>query len=449
MKRSKIIFSAVKVPLDYIFVSAAFLLAYFIRTYFEYDYVWGFNEYLRFTLGIAFLWVIIFVFLKLYIPQEKGRGFEELSRVVIGSFASTLLAISYIFLSRTDFFSRLVIFYALGFSILFVSIYRVILNFLQHYLYKFDVGIIRVAIIGNHGLAKTVINSLKNDKSWGYKIVKILDHNIFTKNLSVLGEGIDEVIVADTLASEKQISNLLEYCQEKGIGFKVIPNLFKVQSSKIDLTLLAGIPIIEYQRTPLFGWGAIYKRIFDIVAGLILILILSPVFIFCALGIKISSPNGPIFFRQKRVGLGEEFWFLKFRTMVPDAHKLHTEYIKKYGNMFKLKDDPRVFGFGKFLRKYSLDELPQFFNVLRGEMSLIGPRPPMSEEVKHYSAWHKRRLGIKPGITGLWQVSGRSDLDFDEWVRLDVYYIENWSLWLDLIILIKTIGVVLKGRGAY
>ena len=170
--------------------------------------------------------------------------------------------------------------------------------------------------------------------------------------------------------------------------------------------------------------------------------------ILIALIIKVTSP-GPILFKQSRVGLRSEFNFIKFRSMRQDAEKLHNEYIKKYGNMFKLKNDPRVTPFGRFIRKTSLDEIPQFFSVLCGEMSIVGPRPPMPEEVKFYSIQEKKRLGVKPGITGLWQVSGRSNTSFEEWVRLDVYYIENWSLWLDFSIMIKTLWAIFKKDGAY
>lgn len=449
MKRSKILFSALKVPFDYMFVVGAFMLAYFTRLQTDYDYIWNFNEFLKFTLVMAPIWILFFALQKLYVPSEKGHTFEEASRIIIGSLAATLISISYIFLSRTDFFSRLIIFYALAYSILLISTYRIVANLLRSYLYKFDIGVIRLAIIGNRGIAKLVINNLKTDLSWGYKIIKTLDHNALEKIQSVITSNIDEVIMADPYASDKQITRILNYCAERGIGFKVIPNLFRAQTAKVDLQLIAGIPMIEYQRTPLFGWGGIYKRIFDIITSIILLIILSPIYFLAVIGVKLSSPNGPILFRQKRVGLGRQFSFLKFRTMNPDAHKLHKKYIKKYGNMFKLKNDPRIYPLGKFLRKFSIDELPQIFNVLKGDMSLIGPRPPMPEEVEHYNEWQRKRLGVKPGITGLWQVSGRSNVDFDEWVRLDIYYIENWTLWLDFVILLKTIWVVVRGRGAY
>jgi len=178
------------------------------------------------------------------------------------------------------------------------------------------------------------------------------------------------------------------------------------------------------------------------------LLICSPLFLIIPILIKLDS-KGPIFFRQKRVGLDKNFIFLKFRTMKAGAQKQHRKMMRKYGLMFKLKNDPRVTKVGKWLRKTSLDELPQLINVFKGEMSLVGPRPPMPEEVVKYNHWQRKRLGVKPGMTGLWQVSGRSNLSFSEWVKLDKYYIEHWSLALDLQILFRTFIVLINKVGAY
>jgi exopolysaccharide biosynthesis polyprenyl glycosylphosphotransferase len=233
-----------------------------------------------------------------------------------------------------------------------------------------------------------------------------------------------------------------------GLGFKITPNLFLVRSSRVSVQSLVGVPILEFHRTPLDGWGQIIKRTSDIVMTAILLILLSPLMLLTALLVKLTS-KGPVLFRQERVGLEKNFIIFKFRTMNEKAPDDHQKMMKKYGVMFKLKRDPRLTPVGGFLRKTSLDELPQFFNVLKGEMSLIGPRPPMPAEVALYNNWQKKRLGVKPGITGLWQVSGRSELSFDDWVRWDAYYIENWSLWMDFQIFFKTIWVVFKSRGAY
>jgi exopolysaccharide biosynthesis polyprenyl glycosylphosphotransferase len=209
---------------------------------------------------------------------------------------------------------------------------------------------------------------------------------------------------------------------------------------------------MELVRTPLRGINLIMKRIVDIALSLIGLVAVLPVFLIVALAIKIDS-RGPVFFKQLRVGKNGSFFYMyKFRSMVANAEELKEKLFsinEATGPVFKIKKDPRVTRVGAFIRKYSIDELPQLINVLRGDMSLIGPRPPLPNEVEQYSDYHWRRLDVKPGITGLWQVSGRSNLSFDEWVNLDIYYIENWSISLDIKILLNTIPAVLKGQGAY
>jgi exopolysaccharide biosynthesis polyprenyl glycosylphosphotransferase len=194
------------------------------------------------------------------------------------------------------------------------------------------------------------------------------------------------------------------------------------------------------------------KRFFDIVVAGILLTLLCPLFAFIALIIKLTSPEGPIFYRWKVVGLGERpFTGYKFRTMVPDADKLKDQLLNRnemQGPVFKMKDDPRITPVGRFLRKYSLDELPQLWSVFKGDMSLVGPRPPLQSEWVQFESWQRRKLSVKPGITCLWQIAGRSEIhNFDEWVRLDLEYIDNWSLWLDFKILLLTIPAVLGGTG--
>ncbi|MFH1767044.1 MAG: sugar transferase, partial [Patescibacteria group bacterium] len=219
----------------------------------------------------------------------------------------------------------------------------------------------------------------------------------------------------------------------------------------------AGQPVIEVPKTPLDGWGAIYKRLFDIAVSLIFITLTLPIQILVGLAIILENP-GPIFFRQKRVGQRAKFFgYFKFRSMFKDAHKFRydPEFIKKYGNLregtplFKLENDPRITRVGRFIRKLHIDEVPEFYLVLFGRMSLVGPRPHMPGEVEQYKPSQRRVLNIKPGITGLAQISGQSNLEFDDEVQLDMHYIENWSPWLDLVILLKTPFVVLFERGTY
>jgi len=231
-----------------------------------------------------------------------------------------------------------------------------------------------------------------------------------------------------------------------------VPDLFQLRLGSVDVDDLNGIPLIGFRDIAISGWKRWVKRTIDVVTALVALVVLSPVLALVGLAIVLESPGSPIF-RQVRIGKGETpFVLYKFRSMHRAAQEQKQQLAalnEADGPLFKIKDDPRVTAVGRFLRRTSLDELPQLVNVLRGEMSIIGPRPPLPEEVEQYQDWHKKRLQISPGLTGLWQVSGRSELTFDEMVMLDLFYIENWSLGLDLRIALRTIPKVLLGDGAY
>ena len=451
MKRSELIFTFLLIPIDILMVLLAFILAYKFRFYYEIVpaiYFQPLNEYFRFVLYTLPLWPIGFAVNGLY-SLEHRRTISELGKIIVAVSAVMALLMVWIFFSRTYFFSRLIIALTWIFAIITVMLGRILMRFLQRFLYHYNIGIHKVIILGHNSSTKLVIDTIKSRPGLGYRIIKLVDHDGIEKLGKIVDRNpCDEIIVADTNIPEKDIVPILEFCRLRGIGFKMTPNLFLVRHSHVSIETLASVPILEFSRTPLEGWGKIIKRVFDIIGSTLLVVILSPIMLIVAILVKITS-KGPILFRQERVGLDKNFTFLKFRTMREGAHVEHERLMKKHGVMFKLKNDPRLTPIGKFLRRTSLDEIPQFFIVLKGDMSLIGPRPPMPEEVERYNNWQRRRLGVKPGITGLWQVSGRSDLSFEEWVKLDAYYIENWSLWLDFQILLRTLGVVLKGRGAY
>ncbi|GAA1408248.1 hypothetical protein AUR04nite_27330 [Glutamicibacter uratoxydans] len=230
------------------------------------------------------------------------------------------------------------------------------------------------------------------------------------------------------------------------------PALTDIAGPRIHTQPVAGLPLIHVSTPKLVGFQAGIKRAFDIIGAALAMLLLSPVFLITALAIRAGSP-GPVFYEQERVGtLGNVFQMFKFRSMIVNADKLIDELKDDStgnGILFKMKDDPRVTRVGAFIRRYSIDELPQLWNVLKGDMSMVGPRPPLKSEVDQYEQYVERRLLVKPGITGLWQVSGRSDLTWDESVRLDLFYVENWSLIQDLTILIRTVKAVLGKSGAY
>jgi len=372
--------------------------------------------------------------------------------------------LAWIFLSKTTFFSRLIIIYVWFIAIILVTAARFLMHFLQKFLYRWGIGIHRVIILGGNTSSKSLIEEIRRNRSLGYYLVRVIDEEAIDKLELIFAKyKADEIIVANTHLTSKEIADILEFSRSHHVGFKMTPDLFLVRSSHVAVQTLAGIPIMDFKRSPLDGWGRIIKRIIDFFGSIFLIILTSPLMILTAILVKLTS-KGPILYKQERVGFEDKpFNLLKFRSMRVEyctgeeyggkkAEKILQKLAKKNevdGPVFKLKNDPRLTPIGKFIRKTSLDELPQFFNVLRGQMSLIGPRPPLASEVAQYTNWQRRRLGVKPGITGLWQVSGRSELSFDEWVRLDAYYIENWSLWLDFQIFLKTIWVVIKGRGAY
>jgi exopolysaccharide biosynthesis polyprenyl glycosylphosphotransferase len=249
------------------------------------------------------------------------------------------------------------------------------------------------------------------------------------------------------------IEKVIQACELEGVEVWMLANFFNTQISRTTLDELYGRPVVIFRSTPDFAWQAVGKQTIDFLGALFAVLLFSPILVFCSIAIRLSS-KGPVFFRQQRSGLnGRPFTMYKFRTMITDAEQRKDElmaYNEMAGPVFKVTNDPRITPIGKFLRKRSFDELPQLFNVLRGEMSLVGPRPlPVDETMQFDELAHRRRLSVKPGLTCLWQISGRNKVtDFKEWVRLDLEYIDNWSLWLDIKILFQTIPVVLGGDGA-
>jgi exopolysaccharide biosynthesis polyprenyl glycosylphosphotransferase len=265
-------------------------------------------------------------------------------------------------------------------------------------------------------------------------------------------KNLHEVIVALPATHHTQILGIIDSCREYGVDFKLVPDLFEMRFNEVRIDALNDVPLIGVKDVALRGFNLFVKRMLDIALAIVVLAVASIPMLFIALLIKLTSP-GPVLFRQSRVGKnGEPFVCYKFRTMYKDAEERKEElrtHNEADGPMFKMKNDPRRTSIGKVLRRTSLDELPNLFNILPGEMSWVGPRPPTPDEVEKYNDWHRKRLEVTPGLTGLWQVSGRSDLTFEEMVKLDLYYAENWSLALDTKIILKTIPAVLKREGAY
>ncbi|WP_271752716.1 sugar transferase [Cohnella sp. JJ-181] len=319
----------------------------------------------------------------------------------------------------------------------------------------------RVLIVGAGKVGNELHKALEQERSHKFKVVGYLDDYKIgsevigkTTELEAALQNQHIDIVYITIPSERSvIESILHTIYKYNVDIRIIPEMFDRISTVFAFHADSSQPYMEVVKTPLRGMNIVLKRLFDILISAMLLILLAPLFAVLGLWTKIDS-KGPVFFKQVRVGKnGVPFSMIKFRSMRTDAERLRerldTSNEVSGGPAFKLKDDPRVTRTGRWLRKYSLDELPQLWNVLRGDMSLIGPRPPLPDEVAQYTNYHWRRMDVLPGMTGLWQVSGRSDLNFEEWINLDIQYIERWSIALEMKILLKTVPVVIRGTGAY
>jgi exopolysaccharide biosynthesis polyprenyl glycosylphosphotransferase len=330
------------------------------------------------------------------------------------------------------------------------------------------IGVDRVLIVGAGEMGRTVMRTIVARPELGYRIVGFLDDNPERGETNIgpfkaLGgldnlpavlsaEHIAEVIIALPWTHHRKILSLITQCERPGVRARLVPDIFQLTLSRVDVDDLGGIPLLGVKPVTIRGSSLAIKRAMDLILGGVGSLLMLPLMSVIALAIRIDSP-GPSVFKQVRVGKGgHEFLCYKFRSMCRGAEAEQERLVElneASGPLFKIKRDPRVTRMGRFLRRLSLDELPQIYNVLRGEMSLVGPRPPLPSEVAQYQEWHKQRLEAPPGMTGLWQVSGRSELTFDEQCLLDIFYIENYSPALDIRILLRTVPAVLSRKGAY
>ncbi len=385
---------------------------------------------------------------------------------IVGSTAvAAMVVFALASLSRYPGFSRLTIIYAWVFAMFFTILGRTALRSLRAYLNRAGIGAQRAIVVGNNRLARMVMQMLTQEHHLGYQVVGFVDSSVRSDfgrfralgSIEQLPTLIDEleasrVVVALPSSQHEDALWVLEHCRRDGVSVSLVPDLFDVQLSHVRLDSLCGIPVFGVKETSISGWNLVVKRVMDVVVSIAALLVLAPLFGIVALAIRLDSP-GPVFFKQLRLGKGgAPFMCYKFRSMYQDA-EAQLEQLRALneadGPIFKMRDDPRLTRVGRFLRRTSIDELPQLWNVLCGEMSLVGPRPPIPAEVERYEDWHRRRLDVVPGLTGLWQVSGRSTLSFEEMVMLDIYYIENWSLGLDLQILLRTVPAVIATAGAF
>ncbi|MDN5290174.1 MAG: hypothetical protein PWQ06_413 [Anaerophaga sp.] len=323
---------------------------------------------------------------------------------------------------------------------------------------------LNVVVIGDNS-ARSFLRQMVKMKEWGYHVSAIIGNEELEQEFGAIApflpedtdieqllrdKTIDEIIYCKETPAIRDIERLLQLTSEVGVVFRMYSSFFNMLTNKTQLHYFGTTPMLTISNTPLNYLELRVKDAFDFLFSAFVVIVLSPVYVLVALAIKIDS-KGPVFFKQKRVGRrGRKFIVYKFRTMVTNAEELKEKLMHQNemdGPVFKMTNDPRITRVGRFLRKTSLDELPQFFNVLIGDMSVIGPRPPLPDEVRQYERWQLRRLSMKPGITCIWQVSGRNNIPFDEWMKMDLEYIDNWSLKLDFIIFLKTIRTMIRCDG--
>ncbi len=473
MKRVNLAFAAMLIPLDYVALLAAAMTAYSLRftDFFvnlkPIQFGLTLDDFIKNALPLGLVYLAIFAFAGLYAIRPRSIT-EEFSRLVLACTTAMAMVLIIAFFSRALFESRFIILAVLGLTVVFVFIERMLVRAVQRGLRVYGIGSMQLAVIGKTKNGQALIEWFERFPSFGYKPVLHVSH--FTPDTEnrifqlKRKNNIDGILLANSDATKTEIAEIKTFADINHLTFFYSADLFPGSSLRPRVHTLAGRPLIEVPTTPLDGWGAIYKRGFDILGALLLIVVTLPLQITIALALFIEQP-GDVLFRKLpngakavRVGQrGQMFHYFKFRSMIKDAHKYRfdAKFIAANGNMrdgtplFKLENDPRVTPVGRFMRKYSLDEIPEFYLVLFGRMSLVGPRPHLPEEVALYKPEHRKVLTIKPGITGLAQISGRANLDFDDEVRLDMYYIENWNPWRDLFILLKTPLAVLFRRGAY
>jgi exopolysaccharide biosynthesis polyprenyl glycosylphosphotransferase len=462
MKKSELVFSAVLIPVDYFMVFLAGIFAYHLRFFSFFTDIRpviteiNFQQYITVLFFIPLIFIVIFTVAGLYAIRVTRRIMNEMATIFVASTAAIALVIIIIFFQRELFSSRFIVIIGWVLIVVMVMIGRLLVRGVQRFLLRKGIGIHNVIIIGKNSATEDIIKQIHKNPLLGYRVVARFDDfsdNTKTEVLKKIETSIvDEIIQSDVDLLKSEALAIKDFCNDHHLVFKYATDLFEVQPTHLEINTIADIPIIEVKKTRLEGWGRIFKRTFDIIFSFILLVVLSPFLLLVAICIIIDS-QGSVLVKLERVGeKGKRFKLYKFRSMVKNAQLLKKELVdmneRADGPLFKIANDPRVTRMGRFIRKTSIDELPQFINVFRGEISLVGPRPHEPEEVAKYERWHRKLLAIKPGVTGLAQVSGRSDLKFEDEAKLDIYYIENWSPELDLQILLKTPWVVIRGRSA-
>jgi exopolysaccharide biosynthesis polyprenyl glycosylphosphotransferase len=420
------------------------------------------NAYLSAVVLTIVLWSVLAWVYQVYDAPVRGVA-GELARTTRAFVMVAIAAAAVAYVAKHQMASRLLaaLYFAFAFALIMGG--RIVWRELAR-MTAGGANARRCAVVGTGGMAREIVESISAHPEWGMRFAGFirLDGTRDRSRGPVLGvlsrlgriledEVLDVVIFAVPRERLGDVERGMQLCEEQGVEVRISLDILRFGTGNMMLADLDGVPMLAFTRTPSDAIALAAKRVFDIAASGFAMVVFAPLFAAIAVAIRLDSP-GPVFFRQRRVGRnGRAFNMLKFRSMYRDAEQ-RLEALKTQNEMsgpvFKMKNDPRITRVGSFLRKTSLDELPQFLNVLKGEMSVVGPRPPIPAEVREYKRWQRRRLSVKPGITCVWQISGRNNIDFERWMEMDLDYIDRWSLWGDLAICLKTIPAVLTSRGA-
>jgi len=473
-RKKKLLYGLLLIISDIVFLASSYYLSYYLRFY---TTIFGENKptysldinYIFYSIIFISFAFIIFLLFKLYDWDSIYKGSGYYSRIFRAISVNIIVIIIGGYILETFSFSRIwiLLLFIISSFLLFLS--RLVIEIATRKVSKRLDMLSRTIIIGIGESAKRIEDSLKKHPFEGYRVIGFVDEKNrvfkdknYSKDFIILGflddlieviskNGIQSIIISGTEYKYYKMLEILEKLKGLDVSVLIFPGFFEFSVKRTNMREVAGVPLMQIANVGFFGVNLFLKNVIDYVLGGILFLFFIPIYLIIGIMIK-SGSEGPVLYKQKRYTKDcRVFHMYKFRTMYIDAEKRLDrlrEHNEATGPIFKIKRDPRITKIGKLLRRFSIDELPQIINVFKGELSLVGPRPPLPGEVKQYEDWQYKRLNVKQGITGLWQVSGRSELSFEEMARLDLYYIQNWSIEMDIKILFKTIPTILFGKGA-